>query len=263
MAATEYVLLEEDSSDVKTNDYNGEDGEDAVIDDDCGTPITAPFDFSLSSSSSSASANIVRSPEVRLVDLQKRISKSCGGDFPLRKEALVLLEQASKSMANVRKKTKIRNTKARMVAPLYKQLDSLRNLIPQFTQVGESSCVITDALVYLEQLKREIQVLQKGMKLSSNVFSSSSQDGASPCCNRVEVVCLMQRLRIHVCCEKRDGLIADLMLSLETLGLVFQYVNVSYRNCLVLEALTTQENVGAIGEAAVRQAILRAIYAKA
>lgn len=251
MAVTEHVLLEEDS-DVETSG-----GEEAVMIDDCGSPITAPFDFSLSSSSSSASSNIVDSPEVHLLDLQKRISKT-RGDFPLRREVLVLLEQASKSMANLRNKTKISNTKSSMIAPLYKQLDSLRNLIPHFTQVGESSCVITDALRYLEQLKREIQVLQEGM---SNFFSRSPQDGATPCSNMVEVVCLMQRLRIHVCCEKRDGLIADLMLSLETLGLVFEYVNVSYRNCLVLEALTTQENVGAIGEAAVRRAIWRAIYA--
>lgn len=252
MAVTANVLLEEDS-DMETSNYDGD--EEALVDgyDPSSTP---PFASSSSTSLSASAGN----QEMHLSNLQKIIISSSSGDFPLRTESLVLLEQASKYMADLRKQKKISNTKSSMVAPLYKQLESLRNLIPNSSRVGESSCVITDALGYLAQLKRQIQRLEEGMKLTSNAFSRPPQDGASPCRIMVEVVCLQRWLRIQLCCEKREGLMADLMFSLETLGLVFDHVNVSYHNCLVFEALTTQEDVDAIGEEAVRQAIIRTIF---
>lgn len=168
----------------------------------------------------------------------------------LSQQALILLKQASRSLR------KRRRVKGLIVAPLYRQLKSLRKLVP-YSSPAKESCVISDALNYLRQLKQEINDLHDGLKQSDSLSSLPPQDVHL---STVEVINVNQGLRIYVSCQKRPGLMADLMVVLETAGLVFDEVNASCHNSLTIDAFTTQKGVDAIDKKAIRRGLLRAIY---
>lgn len=104
--------------------------------------------------------------------------------------------------------------------PLYTQLECLRNLVP-YSNKRENSCVIADAMAYLDQLTKQLDDLAKP---TIQVNVEPSGDG----------------LRIHLSCKKKPGLMATILALLEGLGLVFESINVSSGDVnLTLDALTT------------------------
>lgn len=184
------------------------------------------------------------------------IKQSCA---TLSNEALKLLKHASRSVMK-RKQRRIerrRGGAASITRSLYEELQSLRNLIAPHT-IGDINsaepCVITDALGYLTLLKQEIKDLNEGLMQSIKEPNSRvSQDA------QVEVVSSGQRLEIYVSCNKRAGLLAELMLLLESTGLVFDDVNASCHHRLLFKACSTQKGVHLMDKQALRRAVLRAI----
>lgn len=158
---------------------------------------------------------------------------------PLSDEALGLLKRASRTLS----KRKRRSTTS-IVAPLYRQLKSLRTVVPYNTP-SKTSCVILDGLGYLERLKQEFEDLQSSLKLQQD--------------HSVEVADVKHGLRVRVFCKKKQGLLADLMMVLETFGLVFDDMNASCHSILTLDAFTSQEGIDFIDKKAIAKALLKAI----
>lgn len=121
-----------------------------------------------------------------------------------------------------------------ILQPLLQQLASLRRLVPRSSSNADS-CVISDALTYLDDLTQQLADLTERLSQVSDL----SLEHLSPC-PKVQVLQIGQAMRIHVSCQKRSSLMTDLLAAVESIGLVFEDVNVSNHQNFVLDAVCTQ-----------------------
>lgn len=143
-------------------------------------------------------------------------------DFRMRSRmARFLVARARKAM--MKKKARRHSPKrGSLTQPLFTELKCLRHLVPYMSSKRENSCVITDAMLFLDQLTKQLDELAKPTI-------------------QVEVEPFIgQRFRIHVACKKRPGLMGDILALLEGLGFLFDNLNVlSVDASFTLDALIT------------------------
>lgn len=103
-------------------------------------------------------------------------------DFRMkRRMARFLVARASKAM--MKKKARRHSPKrGSLTQPLFTQLKCLRHLVPYMSSKRDNSCVIADAMLYLDQLTKQLDELAKQTI-------------------QVEVEPLGQKFRIHVSCK--------------------------------------------------------------
>jgi len=148
------------------------------------------------------------------------------------------------------------------------QLALLRAVIPN-SRTDERASVLTGACEYIEKLQRQVQELHSELDTEScsdddddDVSSCEDQEASSPSCSgderpvdsnstyewssasrrgrscsRVEVVSTRAGLRIHVECDKRPSLLADIMKVLEARGLNVEGAGVAFEERFVLDCV--------------------------
>lgn len=168
---------------------------------------------------------------------------------PLSRDALRLLSHTCKVLVDG-----LEEKEEPVVEALCKQLRSLRSVIPNSSP---SSCVITDAIEYKEELKRQIEELQNGLALGSTDLQAGRARST-----QVEVIANDGRLEIHVSSEKKPGLMVALMEAIEGFGLVFEVANLSCRNRVVVDVYSKQSKESFAEVEQIRRVLLQTIADK-
>ncbi|MCO5597538.1 hypothetical protein L7F22_051616 [Adiantum nelumboides] len=136
------------------------------------------------------------------------------------------------------------------ITPLYRELQALREIIPlQPTKVAAaevdksspSACLITHALDYLDHMNREMQSLQGAILQETTRTSNASAMlmNANKWMVKVEHV-KDSKLRIHVQCKQRKGLLSSLLFATENLGWVIDQMDVSSNKMLTLDLIASK-----------------------
>lgn len=148
------------------------------------------------------------------------------------------------------------------------QLALLRAVLPN-SRSDERASVLTGACEYIKKLQRQVQELHSEVDTGpcsddddDDVSSCEDDEVSSPSCSederpgdsnstyewssassrgrsrsRVEVVSTRAGLRIHVECDKRPSLLADIMIVLEARGLNVEGAGVAFEERFVLDCV--------------------------
>ncbi|KAI5063428.1 hypothetical protein GOP47_0021975 [Adiantum capillus-veneris] len=197
--------------------------------------------------------------------LRKRISKTHHGQ--LSPQAILLLGEAAATSNYTSPSSSPINIDP-STAPLYAQLQSLRELIPPQPTKGVAEaaaersppCLITHALDYLDHMKLEIRNLHESIhQLETSAHFCSNQGSASYMDSELGLVKVEptkdSKLHIHVQCKQRKGLLSSLLSTLEDLGLVIDQMDVSSNQMLTLDLIASKVQLKRFDQKYVVQAI--------
>ncbi|MCO5561263.1 hypothetical protein L7F22_014884 [Adiantum nelumboides] len=156
------------------------------------------------------------------------------------------------------------------IAPLYRELHALREIIPpQPTKVAASevdksspsACLITHALDYLDHMNREMKSLQRAILQETTCTSNASAMlmNANKWAVKVEHV-KDSKLRIHVQCKQRRGLLSNLLFATENLGLVIEQMDVSSNKLIKLDMIASKVHQKRLDLKLIEQALHDTIF---